>query len=312
MITFSFNSLAVEKFAKILISRGNVKAIYKKRTNKVKKGKWLKEQTTIQTGDKSFVKLLLKDKSTLVVGPRSKTTLISSIKNKPSVINLIKGQVKSKISPNLLNKQEYKFFVKTPSAIVGVRGTEFLTSISPKTKSTSVITFSGEVSFASLGKLKDSLPDKLIQRLNSSDSVSVFAGEISVLSKNEAAPTSPKLVNPVQLNKIKLKSNKPLSKPKSNKTKSVIELNQISPNKLRGEEYAKSMSLPSVQEVSEEFDDFIPESQKSSDVLSSKNTSQSLTTQAKEASSMLEIVEIADEVSTLPVQNVIKMNVVVQ
>jgi hypothetical protein len=65
------------------------------------------------------------------------------LKDKTSLVNLVTGKIRASVDKNL--KDDKKFLVRTSSATMGVRGTEFQVSFAPKAKKTSLLTFNGRV-----------------------------------------------------------------------------------------------------------------------------------------------------------------------
>jgi hypothetical protein len=81
-------------------------------------------------------------------------------------------------------EQEYdgeksKFIIKTPTAVAGVRGTQFITMYDAKTKVTEIITLRGQVALTSLA---------------TSSTVLINKGEASSM-KNDQSPDKPRPIN---------------------------------------------------------------------------------------------------------------------
>jgi len=98
---------------------------------KLEKGDSLNPYETIITGKTGRVRALMKDKSSVYVSPRSRLKLSEYKVKKGSLIaasfKMFWGKVRF-----LVHKLPYKssfFRVKTRTAVLGVRGTEFLTSV---------------------------------------------------------------------------------------------------------------------------------------------------------------------------------------
>ncbi len=108
------------------------------------------EDTSIVTGVKSFIKIKLIDNSEINVGPESKIVISEMKKNSIGIISLLKGRIRSEVQKNNKDKISNKFFVKTRTAAMGVRGTEFQTIYNPENNVTSLLTFKGEVAMAKI------------------------------------------------------------------------------------------------------------------------------------------------------------------
>ncbi len=142
---------AADKVAKVIIIKGQAKAkLLNAQVVDLKKDDWLPEGAIIQTTDKSFVKLVFIDKSTVSVGPQSKMVISSFPKEGAGVLSVIKGQIRSQVVKELDSNGEAKLFVKTKSAAMGVRGTDFQVMFNPENNVTSLVTFEGNVAFAKM------------------------------------------------------------------------------------------------------------------------------------------------------------------
>jgi hypothetical protein len=98
---------------------------------RVNKNDFLYEQDVLVSKDKSFAKLIMKDRSQFNLGSNSQLKLdkyeINSMSERNIVIDMIKGLLRS----NIVNKNKKGFInVKTPFAVMGVRGTEFINIVS--------------------------------------------------------------------------------------------------------------------------------------------------------------------------------------
>ena len=228
LIFLSQSSLA-SGVAKVIILRGDVKAMMGDKVTKLKKGMWLKEGTTVKTAPKSFAKLLFVDKSSMNVGPKSQMKIDSFPKKDPGVITLVKGQLRSKVTKNYMEmgkKDKSKLFIKTKTAAMGVRGTDFQVNFNPINQATSLVTFSGAVAMAKLDRrvrnlAKSARPQRMLERVVSSDAaVIVKKGQYSGVSAKGKRATLPIKISPVQLETLKGNDVPGLNKPQaSNKPK---------------------------------------------------------------------------------------------
>ncbi len=83
----------------------------------------------ILTAENSYVKIFLIDDSVLTVGANSRFVISKFIVNERSrisIFNLIEGKVKAVISKFLRKGAENRVLINTPTAVAGVRGTEFV------------------------------------------------------------------------------------------------------------------------------------------------------------------------------------------
>lgn len=105
---------------------------------------------TIVTGKDSRAKILMVDKNELNISPSS-TVVIERYQYAPEahqkdvLLNVISGKLRSKVNQKY-DGQTNRFEVKTQSAVAGVRGTDFIVSVSGS--ETHVVTFQGTVAFS--------------------------------------------------------------------------------------------------------------------------------------------------------------------
>jgi hypothetical protein len=109
----------------------------------------------ILTGKDSRAKIVMVDNNELNVLPESQFEIqhyeFDPDKDKKDVLlNVIYGKVRSKVEQKYDGRSS-KFQVKTPSAIAGVRGTDFMTSFDKTSNTTQVVAFQGTVEFGKTG-----------------------------------------------------------------------------------------------------------------------------------------------------------------
>ena len=126
-------------------------------------------------------------------------------KDKASVVKLLNGIVKAEVEKQVKKEAKTKMVVKTPNAVLGVRGTKFQSIYNPKNKTTSLVTVEGQVAMK-----KDDTPpsfDKTtVEKLedydqafdNSSEVVEVSAGEYTGVGKTINQPIEPVKISPKQ------------------------------------------------------------------------------------------------------------------
>jgi len=200
--------------AKAIILKGKIQAKYKGQVTELKKGEWIKEGTVLASSPKSFVKLLFIDKSQMSLGPQSQMAVTTFPKNKAGIITLMKGQLRSKVTKDYMDikdKDKSKLFIKTKTAAMGVRGTDFQVNYNPRNQNTSLITFEGRVAMAQLtGRHMASLSSqrRLERIVSSPKAVMVTKGQFSgVIPGKTKHATPPVKLNPAQLNVLKKNEN---------------------------------------------------------------------------------------------------------
>lgn len=183
------------------VVKGNVQVKSGKsgKITKARLGQKVFPKDTIITAKDSRAKVVMVDKNVINVSPASEVVFqdyeYDPDKNKKNVLlNVLYGKVRSKVNQKYDGKTT-KFQVKTPSAVAGVRGTDFFASYSVSSKATEVVTFEGEVSFGLPG------PNGEIR-----NPVAVRVGEVSQNIAG-APPAPPKVVPPSQLAMMDKSSN---------------------------------------------------------------------------------------------------------
>lgn len=228
---FQYQVFASNYVAEVVKLRGDVTqlspgALAAKRVNL---GDKFLEDTSILTGPKSFVKLKYVDETEMNIGPDSKIVISEVKKDSGGIISLLKGQIRTQVQKDAKKPEENKFFVKTRTAALGVRGTEFQTVFNPENKVTSLVTFEGKVAMAKFDEVKAtqaaskekeivrdattnevsieetskgsvSEKDVLNKALKSKDTVLVPEGLYSGTSENLVKASIPVKISPVQLN----------------------------------------------------------------------------------------------------------------
>lgn len=192
---------------------------------KISEGDKLKEDSSIVTGRGSFIRVRFIDNSVLSLGPESKAVIVQVDQKEPSVVSLLKGKMRASVQPNAEGKE--KFYVKTRTAAMGVRGTEFQSIYNPENKITNLLTYSGEVAMVKTddtqlldvekeyvrdenGSLQVSQVVKgvgpehmeLGKILKSEDAVVVKSGQFSGSMEGLTKVTEPVIVNPIQVNAL--------------------------------------------------------------------------------------------------------------
>jgi len=162
--------------------------------SRAKLGQEVYPKDTIITGKEARAKIVMIDNNELNVSPDSHIEIqnyeYNPTENKKNVLlNVLYGKVRSKVEQKYDGKTS-KFQVKTPSAVAGVRGTDFVASYDQGTQKSSVVTFRGAVEFGLPGA-------------NGSirNSVSVTPGKIAE-SSGGSAPSTPSNVPKAQLAKM--------------------------------------------------------------------------------------------------------------
>lgn len=199
-----------EGVAQVIVIRGEVKAkLPSGEILDLKKDMWLKEGSVIQSGTGSFARLLFIDKSTMNLGPDSQMVIDQFPENAAGIITLMKGQVRSNVTKDYMNNTDTdksKLFIKTKTAAMGVRGTDFQVNYNPANNNTALITFSGAVAMAQFDTAigdRSFSRDMLEKTVSSERAVVVKQGEFSGVTPQTSRATIPTRLNPTQLETLK-------------------------------------------------------------------------------------------------------------
>ncbi len=201
-LTFALaHPLYADDVAKVVILKGQVKAKLSNGTIvDVKADQSLPEGAVLQTAEKSFVKLIFIDKSQMNLGPNSQMVINAFPKKEAGIITLVKGQIRSQVTKDYMemdDKSKSKLYIKTKTAAMGIRGTDFQVNFNPENQNTSLITFEGKVAMAHIDHAarEDHFDQSKLEKVVSSDkAVMVTHGQISAVNLNVAeramAPTA--------------------------------------------------------------------------------------------------------------------------
>jgi hypothetical protein len=126
-------SFADEEVGRIAYTYGSAWVERGKQLNKLEKGQVLFRSDSIITGSRGRAKILMRDGSKVYVGAKSRISLrqYTMKKNKlfSATIHMLWG--KARFFVNKLTTKNASFKVNTPTAVLGVRGTEFIVSVPP-------------------------------------------------------------------------------------------------------------------------------------------------------------------------------------
>ena len=200
LIALLFTLPAYANVGTVIILKGNVTSQYKGKMVKLKKGSKVKVGSQIRTRVKSFAKILFPDKTSIVVSPQSEIIIQAYKSGKSGIITLIKGGIRSRVRKNP-SKRDIKFIIRTKTAAMGVRGTEFTVNYYDKTKRTALVTISGEVVMVKVPKRIKGLK-QLKRWLSKKTAVSVKRGQYSAVTPGKVTPSKPIKVSPMQIRSL--------------------------------------------------------------------------------------------------------------
>jgi len=120
----------------------------------VKIGSKIFEGETVISGADSRAKIVMSDRNVMNINPDTKLQIQkyvndSSTGEKAVQLNLVEGKVRNNVEQTY-DGVKTTFKIKTPTAVAGVRGTQFLASYNSVTQVTNIVTFKGAVALASI------------------------------------------------------------------------------------------------------------------------------------------------------------------
>ncbi len=204
-LVWSFSAFAGKKVAVVTMLRGQVEILTLGKTTALKEKDPIEDGAVIKTSEKSFVKLVFFDKSQMNIGPNSEMKIEKFSGDDSGVIDLVKGKIRSQVTKDYLQmgKDKSKLFIKTPNAVMGVRGTDFM--ISTNGINTSTVLFEGEIVFNKLEDRSEINTGNLENIV--SNGVRMQPGEFSVMDASRPSPTEPALLNIKQIEKLEKNEN---------------------------------------------------------------------------------------------------------
>ena len=177
---------------------------------------WLKEGDTVEEGAfvttaaNSFIKLMMSDQTQISLGPDSSIRVEESIEGEPGLVSINQGQIRAKVQKDpLLDKTlggKSKFLLRTRSATMGVRGTEFQIVFNPENQVTSTVTFDGGVAMAKTDPAEvDQMSRKeLAEKVLTSDkAVLITEGNFSSSNPSLSGASVPTKISPAQFESLK-------------------------------------------------------------------------------------------------------------
>jgi len=145
---------------------------------------------TVVTGTRSKAKLLMKDDSIISIAPQSRIVIkdyefSEKGRKRVSLLKILSGKARGVVN-RFFSKKNSIFEIETPTAVVGVKGTDFI--ISTNSTSTEVYTISGKVTAGNVNPAVGG-------------SVTIKAGHFSKVAKGQL-PEEPKKVSKNDIGKL--------------------------------------------------------------------------------------------------------------
>lgn len=188
----------------------------------------VREGSTVRTGPRSLVKIWLTDQSTLTIGADSSVKIQPVKAGEPMLVDLVGGTLRAKVTKSTEigvdgNPRE-KLYIRTKTAALGIRGTDFYVTYNAANEGTTLLTFEGLVAFA---KLNNPAQD-LEQSLSSENTRAVGDGNFSEAVGSKAEASSPRALPPTQLSQLNAGSEIAGGAEAESQTQSLHYLDQLS------------------------------------------------------------------------------------
>lgn len=201
LLLVPYQSFATDaSYGIFMVVKGDVKITNtSSQVNPAKVGSKIFPGETVSSGPDSRAKIVMSDRNVINISPDTKMK-ISKYENDATTgtknveLNLLEGKVRNNVEQTY-DGEKSKFLIKTPTAVAGVRGTQFFTSFDPSTRMTQIVTLKGAVSFNSISAKGDAIGAAVI--VKKGESTSAAAG---------AAPEQPKVVPKEEMKKIDAES----------------------------------------------------------------------------------------------------------
>jgi hypothetical protein len=154
MLFFTINSYGINQkefpVGKVIKIRGKISVLQPHTLKAIllKKGSFVYEDSSLLSSKASFALIKMIDGSRVTIGPKSKIVLSMVKKQGGTIISLLTGKLRASIA----KKKKKHFFVKTRTAALGVRGTDFLTSYNVESRKTGLLTYNGSVAIKKVEK----------------------------------------------------------------------------------------------------------------------------------------------------------------
>lgn len=157
-ILLSHGFALAQEVGQIVAAEGSAEIVRASAASPAQTGLAVHKGDELRTGRPGRIRVMFQDQSVVTVAEDSRLTVDEQVfqpeANKAnSTVNLLKGKVSSIVSA-YYNWSGSKYEVKTPTAVAGVRGTEFSVTYDEHLESTEVLGFSGEVRVRSLADLE--------------------------------------------------------------------------------------------------------------------------------------------------------------
>ena len=173
--------------------------------DELKDGMKIFEKDIVKTLKSSVVKITLHNQSIITIAPESEMLIEEYESDDENLIHLLKGALRAKVKNNPANK-ENSLIVKSTTAALGVRGTDFQFTYNSENKISSVLTYEGLVAFRKISSSKFNYVD-LDNELSKSNSYEVKPGQFSANNIKTGEVNFPTKISSTQFHALKRNNN---------------------------------------------------------------------------------------------------------
>ncbi len=176
-----------------MVVKGDVKVVRGSETLKAKVPLGVYQGDTVISSKDARAKIVMNDKNVIHISPSTELKIETYVNNgqqKNVELNLKEGKVRNNVEQTY-DGDKNKFIIKTPTAVAGVRGTQFITSFDKGRNETKIVTLQGRVELTNLPS----------QAGAAATTVVINKGESSTATA-EAPPAQPQAVPADQMKNI--------------------------------------------------------------------------------------------------------------
>jgi hypothetical protein len=192
-MSFLFSTAAAKQIGLFMVVKGEVKVVRGSETLKAKVTLGVYQGDTVISGKDARAKIVMTDKNVIHISPSTEIKIETYVNNgqqKNVELNLKEGKVRNNVEQTY-DGDKNKFIIKTPTAVAGVRGTQFITSFDKGRNETKIVTLQGRVELSNLPTQAGAQPTTVV----------INKGETSTASA-EAPPAPPQSVPADQMKNI--------------------------------------------------------------------------------------------------------------
>ena len=190
---FMLSTASAKQIGLFMVVKGEVKVVRGSETLKAKVPLGVYQGDTVISGKDARAKIVMTDKNVIHISPNTELKIETYVNNgqqKNVELNLKEGKVRNNVEQTY-DGDKNKFIIKTPTAVAGVRGTQFITMFNSARRETKIVTIQGHVELSNIPT----------QAGSAATTVVINKGETSTASA-EAPPAPPQTVPADQMKNI--------------------------------------------------------------------------------------------------------------